>query len=227
MLFITFNTIPYNSINQFNSPSGIMRVIVSNNSNTTNSNILLYEQNSFNHEDIISDEIVVNSNIDIDDSEIKIEFHKENIDPALYDYFNNIHIAKVFNNHFEIIPTFNNGNTIYAYIEDLGSFALVLNEYSQYQISYETKIVSSYPNPFNPSVTINYTLENDYFVDINVYNILGQQINQLHKGNQFRGDNKVIWDGKNSAGNRVSSGTYFIHIQNENNFLIEKVTLVK
>ena len=42
-----------------------------------------------------------------------------------------------------------------------------------------------------------------------------------------KGNNKVVWNGENLSGHKVSSGTYFIHIQNENNFLIEKVTLVK
>ena len=130
-------------------------------------------------------------------------------------------------NHVEIIPTYNDGNTIYAYIEDFGSFALILDEFSTYEVPYETKIVSSYPNPFNPSITIDYTLENDSFVEVNVFNILGQKIKQLHKGSQFKGNNKVVWNGKNISGHRVSSGTYFIHIKDENKFLIEKVTLVK
>ena len=56
--------------------------------------------------------------------------------------------------------------------------------------------------------------------DLKCVVFLGQRINQLHKGNQSRGDNKVIWNGKNLSGNKVSSGTYFIHIQNENKFLM-------
>ena len=48
--------------------------------------------------------------------------------------------------------------------------------------------------------------------------ILGQKIKQLHKGSQFKGNNKVVWNGKNISGHRVASGTYFIHIQNENKF---------
>ena len=47
--------------------------------------------------------------------------------------------AKVYNNYVEIIPTYNNGSTIYAYIEELGSFALILNDYSEYVAPYETK----------------------------------------------------------------------------------------
>jgi len=223
----TFNTIPYNSVNHYNSPSGLMRVIISNNSNSTNSNILLHEENNFNHEDIISQTVLINSNINIDESEIKIEFDRENIENIHHSHFNNIHIARVYDNHVELIPTYNDGNTIYAYLEDLGSFALILNEFSTYEVPYETKIVSSYPNPFNPTVTIDYTLEKDSFVEINVFNILGQKITQLHRGSQFRGDNKVVWNGKNLSGHKVSSGTYFVHIKNENNFLIEKVTLVK
>ena len=42
-----------------------------------------------------------------------------------------------------------------------------------------------------------------------------------------KGENNIIWDGKNASGKMVSSGSYFIHILNENNNLIEKVTLMK
>ena len=116
---------------------------------------------------------------------------------------------------------------LHAWVEEFGSFGLVLNDAHHIQVPYETRIVSSYPNPFNPIVTLDYTLENDSFVEIYVYNILGQKILQIEKDFKFRGENKVIWNGINKDGVKVSSGNYFINIITENNSMVKKVTLMK
>ena len=145
----------------------------------------------------------------------------------IYNYYKLYLLVRIFNNSIEIIPTYYNGNSIYAYIDQAGSFALIHNNFYEQQEIYETKIVSSYPNPFNPIVTIEYTLEKDSYVDINVYNILGQKVRNLYSGDRLRGENNIIWDGKNFNGKMVSSGSYFIQILNENDNLIKKVTLMK
>tara|TARA_B100000401_G_scaffold425964_1_gene356107 strand:- start:814 stop:1425 length:612 start_codon:yes stop_codon:yes gene_type:complete len=203
-----------------------MRMTVSNNS-VENGKILIQETDSSN-EELISNVVSFNSsNINFDDSEIKIEFLEEQISSQYFNNISELHIVRVFENNLEILPTFSNNNSVYAYINQPGSFALIHSDFYEQQEVYETRIVSSYPNPFNPTVTLDFTLENDSYVNIDVYNILGQKVVSLFKGDRLSGENSIMWNGKNTNGEMVSSGSYFISILNENTHLIQKVTLMK
>jgi len=70
----------------------------------------------------------------------------------------------------------------------------------------------NYPNPFNPVTTISYDLPKDVYVELTVYNMLGEKVTTLVKGNQPAGYYNVEWDGRNSRGRIVSSGMYFLRI---------------
>ena len=70
----------------------------------------------------------------------------------------------------------------------------------------------NYPNPFNPVTTISYDLPQDVYVELTVYNMLGEKVTTLVKGNQPAGYYNVEWDGRNSQGRIVSSGMYFLRI---------------
>jgi len=68
---------------------------------------------------------------------------------------------------------------------------------------------NSYPNPFNPTTTIKYHIAKSGNVKIEVFNINGQLIRTLIDSYHTPGDYFIMWDGRNAAGNIVSSGTYF------------------
>lgn len=70
----------------------------------------------------------------------------------------------------------------------------------------------NYPNPFNPTTTINFALPKAGKVDVTVYNLLGQQVNNLVTGDMPAGVHSVVWDGRNQDGQSVSSGIYFYKI---------------
>ena len=81
-------------------------------------------------------------------------------------------------------------------------------------IPQETALLSNYPNPFNPETWIPYDLAEDAAVDIHIYNLKGESIKHLHVGFQEAGTYRTqsraaYWDGRNSLGERVASGTYF------------------
>ena len=85
------------------------------------------------------------------------------------------------------------------------------------------KVSSAYPNPFNPMTSFNIDLDQNSFVSIKAYNILGQLIAEVFNGNMQAGyGNQVTWDASN-----VSSGIYFMQIQVDNNLESQKVLLVK
>lgn len=70
----------------------------------------------------------------------------------------------------------------------------------------------NFPNPFNPSTTLRYSLPNDLHVVISVYNSIGQRIVTLQNGTLRAGVHTVLWNGSDDRGQRVASGLYFCHI---------------
>ena len=66
----------------------------------------------------------------------------------------------------------------------------------------------NYPNPFNPTTTINYQLSEATIVRLTIYNVLGQKIRALVDQALDAGFHKAIWDGRNDFGMPVVSGTY-------------------
>lgn len=83
----------------------------------------------------------------------------------------------------------------------------------------------NYPNPFNPSTAIRYALPKQSLVEVKIYDIMGHEIKRLTQEIQSEGYHKVVWDGKNSQNQQVSSGTYICRlraISNENGQVFEK-----
>ena len=82
---------------------------------------------------------------------------------------------------------------------------------------------NNYPNPFNSSTTINYSLPFTEKVELNVYDIKGKKLETLVNGIQHKGEHTVNMDFSN-----YSSGTYIYRLSSENGFSkTGKMTLVK
>ncbi len=71
----------------------------------------------------------------------------------------------------------------------------------------------NYPNPFNPVTTIRYALPKDYYVELTIYNILGQRVITLVDEKQTAGYKMVRWDSSSQSGNAVVSGIYFCRLK--------------
>ena len=87
----------------------------------------------------------------------------------------------------------------------------------------KTALNASYPNPFNPSTTINYDLAVDGYVSILVYDALGREVATLFSGDQVAGTNyQVTWNAADQA-----SGAYFLRMTAGNYTNTQKLMLVK
>ena len=71
----------------------------------------------------------------------------------------------------------------------------------------------AYPNPFNPTTKIRYDLENNEYVTINIYNVMGHKIKSLVKDKKRAGHRSVTWDATNDLGQAVSAGMYIFTIK--------------
>ncbi len=78
---------------------------------------------------------------------------------------------------------------------------------------HDFELSQNYPNPFNPSTLIPYRLSENCRVELKIYNMLGQEVRTLINGLKNAGAHTVSWDGKNDAGNPVSSGTYLYRLK--------------
>jgi len=85
----------------------------------------------------------------------------------------------------------------------------------------------NYPNPFNPSTKIFYTMPKAGHLTLKVYNVRGQLVKTLIDGQVKAGEDHVVWDGKNNQNAGVSSGVYFYEARSENNVVVNKMALVK
>ncbi len=84
-----------------------------------------------------------------------------------------------------------------------------------------------YPNPFNPSATISYSLREADNVRLDVFNLKGQKVRVLDEGIKTTGMHNVIWDGTDSSGNVLQSGIYFLRISSGNDVQTTKAVLTK
>ena len=97
-----------------------------------------------------------------------------------------------------------------------GMIPLLVSEVNDFAIS------NAYPNPFNPSTSIELDLNKDSFVSINVYNVAGQLVDQVFSGNLNSSNHRFTWDAS-----FVSSGVYFMNIQVDDILETKKLMLVK
>ncbi|TSA23024.1 T9SS C-terminal target domain-containing protein [bacterium] len=73
--------------------------------------------------------------------------------------------------------------------------------------------ITNYPNPFNPSTKISYTLPQRGSVRISIYDLLGRTVATLVDGEQEKGTHTVDWSGKDERGNNLVSGMYIARLR--------------
>ncbi|KAA3615341.1 MAG: T9SS C-terminal target domain-containing protein [Calditrichaeota bacterium] len=73
-------------------------------------------------------------------------------------------------------------------------------------------LAQNYPNPFNPETTIMYGLKNGGYVEIVIYDVLGNKIKDLVSGYKTAGHHQITWAGENDLNEKVSSGVFFYQI---------------
>ncbi len=80
----------------------------------------------------------------------------------------------------------------------------------------------AYPNPFNPTTTIQFSIPQTEFVTVKVYNIVGHEISTLINDELFTGNYSIKWDGRHQP-----SGLYFVQIESGSFSKTRKMVLIK
>ena len=85
----------------------------------------------------------------------------------------------------------------------------------------------NYPNPFNPVTFITYTVPELSYINVFIYNLAGQEINELVSEIKTPGQYSISWDGTDNLGNPVASGVYFYTFQGNRFSDMKKMILMK
>ena len=147
-----------------------------------------------------------------DSTEFKVYWYNKNFDPGVYNGYLRIET----NEPTEAISWMRLNLTIPLGIGEQS--ALTPKSYALHQ---------NYPNPFNPTTTIKYDLKEGGKVTLKIYNILGQEVRTLVNKNETAGFKSVVWDGKDNAGNLVSSGLYIYRLETGKFVKSRKMMLLK
>jgi len=87
--------------------------------------------------------------------------------------------------------------------------------------------VSNYPNPFNPMTNIAYELDREAPVTLAIYNVLGQKVRDLVRGEIQKGLNEVKWDGQDNGGRDLGSGIYFCRLMAGREVITHRIVLIR
>lgn len=90
-----------------------------------------------------------------------------------------------------------------------------------------TQLKGNWPNPFNPSTTISYSLKESGFTRIDVYNAKGQKVKTLVNESKAAGDHSIVWNGKDDSGQELGSGIYFFRMQSGKYSSTRKMLMLK
>ncbi len=93
---------------------------------------------------------------------------------------------------------------------------------------FKTMLRGSYPNPFNPTTTIEFSLRKKTRVTLVVYDVSGRRVRTLLSGETTEeGIHTISWDGRNDKGKQLSSGIYFCKFLAEGQIEARKLILLR
>jgi|GEM_PF-2727604 len=93
--------------------------------------------------------------------------------------------------------------------------------------SVRTRLLANVPNPFNPSTEIHFELERQGNARVDIYDVTGRHILSLCDEALSAGPHHRTWNGLDSSGRRVPSGTYYVRLVSEIGEDTRKVMLLK
>lgn len=103
-----------------------------------------------------------------------------------------------------------------------GEINIIVTDINDNKIPQSFHLSQNYPNPFNPSTILEYSLPQKSFVELNIYDILGRQVEKLVNAEKLAGNYKIEFN----AGN-LASGIYFYRIKAENYSKTMKMVLIR
>ena len=125
----------------------------------------------------------------------------------------------------------------YGYpLGDLNAFPDVLTDWTANVLGVEDNVsitpakfelAQNFPNPFNPTTDITFSIDRTANVDLSIYNMLGQKVRTLTSGSKVAGTHVLRWDGRDESGSSVSTGIYLYTLTDGSSSITKKMALMK
>ncbi|VAX15716.1 hypothetical protein MNBD_IGNAVI01-2834 [hydrothermal vent metagenome] len=147
-------------------------------------------------------------------------FNRDN-SPIPGNWINNVFIDNNENVWFAFADTIPNSNGLAIYNEN-GIVGITDVDEQKNNILVKYGLSQNYPNPFNPTTTIAYQIPNDGFVNLVVYNTLGQVVSTLVNEYQTSSKYSVQFDASN-----LPSGVYFYRLESGSFIKVNKMLLLR
>jgi hypothetical protein len=112
----------------------------------------------------------------------------------------------------------------YAPFYNIGGMVTDINEEDNQSIPDDYTLGQNFPNPFNPETKIRYSIPNESFVKVKIYDALGSEVATVVNENKIAGKYEMSFDANKY---RLSSGIYFYRLQAGNYVETKKMTLIK
>ena len=87
--------------------------------------------------------------------------------------------------------------------------------------------LQNFPNPFNPTTTIEYAVGSGGPVSMRIFDTAGRLVRTLVNEEKIPGRYSIMWDGRNDSGTPVASGTYFYELTVGDNRSGRKMVLLR
>jgi len=108
-----------------------------------------------------------------------------------------------------------------------GATAKVDSDGGSQTLPSEFSLGNAYPNPFNPTTTIDFALPRACHVTLNAYNVTGQRVARLVDRTLDAGWHEVEWNGTNDDGQSVATGVYFYRLSAQEFTETKEMVLLK
>ena len=95
------------------------------------------------------------------------------------------------------------------------------------QLPVDFNLKQNFPNPFNPTTSIQYQLPEAGFITLEVFDVSGRKIKTLINSQQNAGYKTVMWNGTNDAGMPVSTGMYIYSLRSGDKVINKRMTFMK
>lgn len=88
-------------------------------------------------------------------------------------------------------------------------------------------LAPAWPNPFNPSTSLQFTLPRSAHVQLSVFDILGREVTRLADRDFAAGSHRLVWDGHSASGAPAASGLYLVRMKTPHEQRSRRVVLMK
>lgn len=90
-----------------------------------------------------------------------------------------------------------------------------------------TSFEGAYPNPFQPSTTLRFSLSKEMPVKLEIFNVKGEKVATVVNSALSKGTHQYGWDGTNNSGKHLKSGIYLGRLMTQEGIFTQKLVLVK